>query len=39
MVPLNPDRFSTNQDAMIKLIGFAGNMTLANGFLQAVCHA
>lgn len=36
MVPLNPDRFSTNQDAMIKLIGFAGNMTLANAFLQAV---
>ena len=37
MVPLDPDRFSTNQDAMIKLIGFAGNMTLSNAFLQAVC--
>ena len=37
MVPLNPDRFSTNQDAMIKLIGWAGNMTLSNGFVQAVC--
>jgi len=36
MVPLNPDRFSTNQDAMIKLIGFAGNMTLSNAFVQAV---
>jgi hypothetical protein len=38
MVPLNPTRFSTNQDAFVKLIGFAGNMTLSNGFLQAVCH-
>jgi len=38
MVPLNPERFSTNQDAMIKLIGFAGNMTEANAFLQAVGH-
>jgi hypothetical protein len=37
MVPLDPDRFSTNQDAMIKLIGFAGNMTLSNASLQAVC--
>jgi hypothetical protein len=26
-VPLSPDRFSTNQDAMVKLIGWAGNMT------------
>ena len=25
MVPLDPDRFSVNQDAMVKLIGFAGN--------------
>jgi hypothetical protein len=24
---LSPDRFSTNQDAMVKLIGWAGNMT------------
>lgn len=38
MVPLNPDRFSTNQDAMIKLIGWAGNMTIANCFLQSVLH-
>jgi hypothetical protein len=38
MVPLDPDRFSTNQDAMIKIIGFAGNMTLSNAFLQVVCH-
>jgi len=27
MVPLDPDRFSVNQDAMVKLIGWAGNMT------------
>jgi hypothetical protein len=27
MVPLDPDRFSVNQDAMVKLIGVAGNMT------------
>lgn len=39
MVPLDPDRFSVNQDAMIRLIGWAGNMTLANGFLQGVLTA
>ena len=26
MVPLDPDRFSINQDAMIRLIGWAGNI-------------
>ena len=36
MVPLDPDRFSTNQDAVVKLIGFAGNMTISNCFLQGV---
>ena len=36
MVPLDPDRFSVNQDAMIRLIGWAGNMTLSNGFLQGI---
>jgi hypothetical protein len=36
MVPLDPDRFSTNQDAMVKLIGWAGNMTLSNAQLQGV---
>jgi len=30
MVPLDPDRFSVNQDAMIRLIGWAGNMTVSN---------
>jgi hypothetical protein len=36
MVPLDPDRFSTNQDALVKLIGFAGNMTASNCSLQGV---
>lgn len=36
MVPLNPDRYATNQDAVVKLIGFAGNMTMSNAFLQGV---
>ncbi len=36
MVPLDPDRFSVNQDAMVKLIGWAGNMTISNSFLQGV---
>lgn len=36
MVPLDPDRFSVNQDAMVRIIGWAGNMTLNNAFLQGV---
>lgn len=36
MVVLDPDRYSTNQDAVIKLTGWAGNMTISNGFLQGV---
>lgn len=36
MVPLDPDRFSVNQDAMVRLMGWAGNMTISNCFLQAV---
>jgi len=36
MVPIGGDRFSTNQDAMVKLIGWAGNMTLSNAALQGV---
>lgn len=39
MVPLNPDRFSVNQDAMVKLIGWAGNMTCSNRSLQGVIVA
>jgi len=39
MVPLDPDRFSINQDAMVRLIGWAGNMTISNAFLQGVLVA
>lgn len=39
MQPLNPDRYSTNQDAVVKLIGFTGNMTVANRSLQGVIIA
>lgn len=39
MVPLEPDRFSVNQDAMVKLIGWAGNMTVSNSRLQGVLTA
>ncbi len=39
MVPLDPDRFSVNQDAMVKLVGWAGNMTMSNAFLQGVITA
>lgn len=35
-VPLAPDRFSINQDATIKLMGWAGNLTLSNSFMQGV---
>ena len=34
MVPLEPDRFATNQDAMVKLMAWAGNMTISNCMLQ-----
>jgi hypothetical protein len=36
MVPLDPDRFSVNQDAMVRLLGWAGNMTGSNMFLQGL---
>ena len=36
MTPLNPDRFSVNQDAMVKLIAFAGNLTASNCFSQGL---
>ncbi len=35
-VPLGDERMSVNQDAMVKLLGFAGNMTLSNASLQGV---
>ncbi len=38
-VPLGDDRFAVNQDAMVKLIGFAGNMTVSNRRLQGVLSA
>ena len=36
MVPIGGERVPVNQDAVVKLIGWAGNMTLSNGSLQAV---
>lgn len=36
MVPIGDDRYAVNQDAMVKLIGFAGNMTVSNASLQGV---
>jgi hypothetical protein len=35
-VPIGDERYAVNQDAMVKLIAFAGNMTLSNGSLQGV---
>ena len=32
--PLGDDRYAVNQDAMVKLVGFAGNMTVSNRRLQ-----
>jgi hypothetical protein len=37
--PIGDERFATNQDAMVKLIGFAGNMTISNRRLQGVLSA
>lgn len=39
MVPLDPDRFSINQDAMVRLVGWAGNFTTSCSFLQGVLSA
>jgi hypothetical protein len=39
MVPIGDDRYAVNQDAMVKLIGFAGNMTTSNRFLQGYLGA
>lgn len=36
MVPLNPTRYSTNQDALVKLIAWAGNLTIDNRQLQGI---
>jgi len=37
--PLGDERFAVNQDAMVKLVGFAGNMTVSNRFLQGLLGA
>lgn len=37
--PLEAERFAVNQDAMVKLIGFAGNMTCSNRRLQGILSA
>lgn len=39
MVPLNPERYATNQDALVRLLAFAGNMTVSNRSLQGVIVA
>lgn len=39
MEVLDPDRFAVNQDAIVKLIAFAGNLTLRNASLQGVLIA
>lgn len=31
---LNPDRFAVNQDAMVKILAWAGNLTIGNAFVQ-----
>lgn len=38
-VPLDPDRYSVNQDAMVRLLAFAGNLTMSNARMQAVLTA
>jgi hypothetical protein len=38
-VPIGDDRFAVNQDAMVKLVGFAGNLTMSNAFLQGTLTA
>lgn len=39
MTPLDPDRFSVNQDAMVKLVAWAGNMTMSNAWAQGILAA
>lgn len=38
-VPIGGERQAVNQDAIVKLIGWAGNMTTSNSFLQGVLIA
>lgn len=37
--PIGGERVNPNQDAMVKLVGWAGNMTMNNAFLQGVLTA
>jgi hypothetical protein len=39
MVVIGGDRMSTNQDAFVRLLGWAGNLTCSNRSLQAVLVA
>lgn len=39
MVPIGGERMTSNQDAIVKLIGWAGNMTASNRSLQGVHKA
>ena len=38
MVPLDKGRYSTNQDAMVQLIAFAGNLCMSNASLQGIIY-
>lgn len=38
-VPIGDDRVSVNQDSMVQIIGWAGNMTISNCGLQGVLYA
>jgi hypothetical protein len=38
-VPIGGERQSINQDAVVKLIGWAGNLTTSNSSLQGVLIA
>jgi len=38
-VPIGGERQAVNQDAVVKLIGWAGNLTTSNSFLQGVLKA
>lgn len=37
--PIGDDRMNPNQDALVRLWGFAGNMVVSNSFLQGVLFA
>lgn len=39
MVEIGGERVNPNQDALVKLIGFMGNATMSNAFLQGVLFA